>query len=197
MRSFHGPTVLLLVSLCCHRTVYAEPKLSGLLSRYGLCDASAAIAVDSDRFLVASDEDNVLRLYRHENSGPLQEFEMDRFLRPDLLSTEADIEGATTIDKRSFWITSHGRNKDGKLRTSRYRFWALDVQLKPDRVSLKPFGQPSDRLLGELLKEPRLAKYGLAAASVLAPKEPGALNIEGLAATPEKTPADRLSQSAV
>jgi len=32
--------------------------------RIGMCDASAAVALGNDRFIVADDEDNVLRVYR-------------------------------------------------------------------------------------------------------------------------------------
>lgn len=180
--------VLVLVALwSCSCAAQGGLRLTEVQTRYGLCDASAAVAIDADRFLVASDEDNVLRLFRRDEAdGPLEEFAMDAFLRPDPSSPEADIEGATAIGSRLYWITSHGRNKDGKYRASRYRFWAVDVERKPDRVELKPAGQPCEGLLAALCAAPQLAQYQLAAAAALAPKQRGALNIEGLAATPDK-----------
>jgi hypothetical protein len=45
-------------------------------------------------------------------------------------------------------------------------------------------GKVFQGLLSALIDDPRYAKYGLAVASELAPKKEGALNIEGLAATP-------------
>jgi hypothetical protein len=51
---------------------------------------------------------------------------------------------------------------------------------------LKAFGQPYTNLLTDLIREPRLKRFKLHAASRLAPKLPGALNIEGLCATPDR-----------
>ena len=33
---------------------------------------------------------------------------------------EADIEGATRVQDRVYWITSHGANNDGEVRPSRH-----------------------------------------------------------------------------
>jgi hypothetical protein len=46
-------------------------------------------------------------------------------------------------------------------------------------------GKPYRSLLAELVREPRFKSLELAEASLLAPKTPGALNIEGLCATPD------------
>jgi hypothetical protein len=156
--------------------------------RIGMCDGSAAVALGNDRFIVADDEDNVLKVYRRgQGQEPLQAFDMNRFLQPEPAKPEADTEGAALIGNRIYWITSHGRNKDGAQRSSRYRFWATDWEARGDRVSLNLVGFAYTQLLQDLLAAPSLHKYGLSAAAQLAPKVQGALNIEGLAATPEGT----------
>ena len=38
----------------------------------GCCDASAAVPIDDDRFVVGDDETNVLRVYSREHGGPPQ-----------------------------------------------------------------------------------------------------------------------------
>ena len=83
----------------------------------GMCDASAAVAVGTDLFVVANDEDNVLRIYRSERGGgPVASFPLDDFLGVEPEHPEADIEGAARIGDRIYWITSHGRNKNAKKR---------------------------------------------------------------------------------
>ena len=39
------------------------------LQHKGICDASGAIALDEEHFVVANDEDNILRVYRSDTSG--------------------------------------------------------------------------------------------------------------------------------
>ena len=110
---------------------------------------------------------------------------MDDFLELTGKSPEADLEGAALIGNRAFWIGSHGRNKNGKERANRHRLFATDIAITNGEVTLKPVGQPCKRLLEDLIHDARFAEFHLAEASTLAPKEPGALNIEGLAATAE------------
>src|SRR5438874_5294174 len=81
----------------------------------GMADASGAVAVNSNLFLVADDEENKLRLYRSNQGGaPIKEFDLDAFLEVRGKTLEADLEGGARIGDRAFWIGSHGRNKDGK-----------------------------------------------------------------------------------
>jgi hypothetical protein len=149
----------------------------------GACDASGAVALGSDRFAVGDDEDNVLRLYDGKRGGaPLARVDLSAGLhlparkRPP----EADIEAATGLGDRAFWLTSHGRNSKGKREESRMRFFATSAPQGGEAPQL--VGRVSERLLEDLLAEPRLAPFGLAAAAELAPKEPGGLNIEGMTA---------------
>jgi len=153
---------------------------------FGLCDASAAVALDADYFAVADDEDNVIRAYhRRVGAMPVYSLDLSRFLRVDPKSPEADLEGAARIGPLVYWITSHGRNFKGKECPSRQRFFATTGAVSNGVVQLQPVGQPYTRLLQDLLADPRLRRFNLAAAAKLPPKTHGALNIEGLAATPE------------
>ncbi len=153
---------------------------------FGMCDASGAVAVSSNLFVVASDEDNVLRLYRADQSGgPVKEFDCNGFLELQGKSLEADLEGAARIGNRAFWIGSHGRNINGKERLNRHRLFATDIRVSDGDVTLTPVGKPCKRLLEDLLGDSRFAQFHFEEAARHAPKEPGALNIEGLSATAE------------
>jgi uncharacterized protein DUF3616 len=164
----------------------AQSTVTDIQLRIGMCDASAAVALGTDRFIVANDEDQVLRVFRRgPGREPLQGFDMTGFLFPDQSKPETDIEGATSIGNRIYWITSHGRNKNGEYRGSRYRFWATDWEAKGDRIALNLVGDAYTRLLDDMLAHPGLARFDLQSASQRAPKSIGGLNIEALAATPD------------
>jgi hypothetical protein len=151
----------------------------------GMCDASAAVPLAADMFVVANDEDNVLRVYRRGEPNAAQTFPLDPFLKPDIEEPEADLEGATRIDDHIYWITSHGQNKNGKDRSSRHRLFANTMAVQDGKVILTPIGTPYTDLRRDLIEAPQLEKYNLAAAAELAPEETGGFNIEGLAATPD------------
>ncbi len=153
---------------------------------FGMCDASAAVALNESFFAVANDEDNVIRLFRlGERSLPLARFDLSAFLRVDPEEPETDLEGAAWLGDRIFWITSHGRNKNAKFRSSRHRFFATKVEGTGSQCRLVPEPQPYSALLQDMLRDSRLRPFNLAAAARKAPKDPGALNIEGLCATPD------------
>ena len=161
-------------------------SLSSPITYYGMCDASAAVALGTNLFVVANDEDNALRVYRRQPGGlPAATFDLSSFLRVDRKSPETDLEGAARIGDRIYWISSHGQNAKGKTSPSRHRFFATTVRLSGDIPSLQPVGRPYVSLLRDLQTDPRLVSFRLAAAGRLAPKAPGGLNIEGLTATPE------------
>ncbi|ATB48197.1 DUF3616 domain-containing protein [Corallococcus macrosporus] len=151
----------------------------------GMCDASGAVALGGNLFVVGDDEDNILRVYDARRGGPPVR-SVD--LSPDLQlpaakkkAPETDIEAATGLGSLSFWLTSHGRNSSGKKAPSRLRFFATeDAEAGPRLV-----GRPYTRLLDDLLAAPRLARFGLEAAETKAPKAPGGLNIEGMTAMPD------------
>ncbi|MDX1952660.1 MAG: DUF6531 domain-containing protein, partial [Verrucomicrobiota bacterium] len=93
-------------------------------------DASAAISLDSSYMLVGDDETHSVRLYSRTNSGlALKEFNFKAFfnatnLDQDGFPKELDIEAATKVPNRIYWITSHGNSGDGSIVPNRNRLFA-------------------------------------------------------------------------
>ena len=151
-----------------------------------MCDASAAVALNNDLFAVANDEDNSLRIYHASKAGPpVSNQESSALLRVDRKRPETDLEGATWLGDNIYWISSHGRNKDGEFRSSRHRFFATRVEQRDGRLQLQLVGRVYPSLLLDLLRDNRLRPFRLDQASRLPPKAIGGLNIEGLCATPQ------------
>lgn len=174
--------VLLLTALSGSSCSAATPAIT--ICR-GMCDASAVVPLNNELFVVADDEDNILRVYsRTQGGAPLQTLDLSSFLRVDPKSPEADLEAAAPLGDRIYWISSHARNKNGKDRVSRKRFFATTLSVSNGAAVLQPVGLPCDRLLTDLLSEPRLKPFHLAAAATRAPKSKDALNLEALCATP-------------
>jgi hypothetical protein len=151
----------------------------------GMCDASAAVAVNQNLFVVANDEDNVFRVYRRDKPSKPQQIPYPDALKLDPDGGEADVEGVAQIGDLVFWIGSHGQNKNGKDRPNRHRVFATKFSVQNDTVEIKPEGMAYTNLRADLINQPDLKKYKLAAAAKLAPKQPGGFDIEGLAATPD------------
>jgi hypothetical protein len=150
----------------------------------GTCDASAAETLNETLVAVADDEDNSLRVYSLKFGGaPVVVRDLSSFLMVSPKSPEADLEGAARVEDRIYWISSHGRNAKGKDRPNRGQFFATRVTSIGGVMDLQPIGHAYHNLLADLLSEPKLAQFGLFHAAQLPPKSPGALNIEGLAAT--------------
>jgi hypothetical protein len=161
----------------------SAPLLSPPVTYFGMCDASAAVALGHDAFAVANDEDNFIRIYQRQPPAlPLSTFDVSAFLNLSRGALEADLEGAARIGDIIYWIASHGRNASGQVSPNRHRFFATEVT-HGERLSLRPIGQPYTRLLEDLSSDSRLREFALDQAAQLAPKQPGALNIEGLVAT--------------
>lgn len=152
---------------------------------HGMCDASAGVSLNEDLFVSADDESNALRIYSRAKGGmPVAQVPLDRFLQTDRKNPEGDIEAAAQVGDTIYWISSHGRNRKGHARQSRDRFFATKISEKNGQPSVEPEGRPYQLLLRDLVSAPQLKQFGLADASVRAPKDFGALNIEGLAAGP-------------
>ena len=162
---------------------------------YEIADASAAVALAPDLFVVADDETNKLRVYDVNNPGSaaIADAKIGDFLNIDPCHPETDIEGATWFNGRIFWITSHGRNRDGKYWYSRNQFFATTVTLEGNELNVAVDGNYTN-LIDDLIAYDSLYNLGLADAigvvdghvdtndiPALAPKEKG-LNIEGLCA---------------
>jgi len=164
-----------------------------ILTYYGASDASAAVSVSEDTFVVADDENNVLRFYKTNQAGlPVFSYDLTEFLDIEPEHPEADIEGATMVGDRIYWITSHGRNRDGKIRPNRYRFFATKLAVQNQDITIRPVGTPCKTFIHRLIKTPAVRDLGLDRATrfdainlkKLAPKKEG-LNIEGLCASPD------------
>ncbi|WP_426752305.1 DUF3616 domain-containing protein [Myxococcus sp. Y35] len=151
----------------------------------GMCDASGAVALGGNLFVVGDDEDNILRVYDARRGGPpVQSVDLSPDLelpRAKKKPPEADIEAATGLAGRSFWLTSHGRNSSGKKAPSRLRFFATEESEAGPRL----VGRPYTQLLDDMLADPQLARFALDGAEAKAPKAPGGLNIEGMTAMPD------------
>ncbi len=161
-------------------------QVSKSLVYTGMCDASAGVAISSNLFVAADDELNVLRVYPIDKPGSaVATLRLDAFLEVQSNSPEADIEGAARVGDVIYWISSHGRNKSGKERTNRERFFA--TRILPNAPYLQPIGRPYKLLEDDFIADPALKSFKLEHASMLAPKEKGALNIEGMAATADGT----------
>ena len=177
------------------RPAHKEPLEEVLIYR-GMSDASTAVAVSDGMFIAADDENNVLRVYKINGSGfPVFRCDLTEFLNIYPEHPEADIEGATMIGDTIYWISSHGRNKDGKMRPNRYRFFATSVKVENGKVAIRPVGIPCKTLIHSLVKTGPARRLGLGRATrfdtpnltkrerkSLAPKQYG-LNIEGLCAS--------------
>lgn len=148
---------------------------AGAQTRYeGLCDASAAVALDAWHFVVADDEHNKLSVYKRGEAKRVGQVDL-KFLKAD---KEADLEGAAQVGQRIYWIASHARNSSGEVRKDRYSFFATEIH----GTTVEPVGKPYTALLADLLATPGLAPLKLAEATRRAAEAEGGLNIEGLAA---------------
>lgn len=152
---------------------------AGAQTRYeGLCDASAAVALDARHFVVADDEHNRLTVYRRGEPKAVGQVELDAFLKTD---KEADLEAAAQVGHRIYWMGSHARNSTGKARADRQRFFATDIH----GATVVPAGSPYTGLLSDLLAAPSVAPLKLSTAAGRAAEADGGFNIEGLAAAPD------------
>jgi hypothetical protein len=165
--------------------VFAAVHLSEETVFARMCDASAGIALSPTIFVAADDESNQLRTYSRLKPGPpIHQLELGAFLQIGKGKPEIDAEGAAQVGDIVYWITSHGRNKDGEVRLSRQRFFATRIT-GGDQPRLEVTGRPYGNLLRDLVNDPQLAGFELEDASEKAPKKKNALNIEGLCARPD------------
>ncbi|UCF43580.1 MAG: DUF3616 domain-containing protein [Planctomycetota bacterium] len=195
MKVIGKTVVLLLICDVIGRCVIGTSSDEVFLYR-GTSDASAAVAVGDEMFVVADDENNVLRVYKvSQTSLPVFSCDLTQFLDIEMEHPEADIEGATMIGESIYWITSHGRNRDGKMRPNRYRFFATKVKVQDQNITISPVGTPCRTLIHSLIKTESMRRLQLERATRfdatnltekergnLAPKKNG-LNIETLCAS--------------
>jgi hypothetical protein len=177
-----GPALVCLLMCACPK----RPSQSAEVLFSGMCDASGAVPLAGGRFLVADDEDNVLRTYDSARPGaPVSQVDVSEFLGAKVKkkgAAETDLEAATRIGDRAYFITSHALSSAGKYKPERFRFFATSA---PAQGKPQPVGKPYEGLLADLLAEPQLARFDLARAAELPPKVPGGFNIEGMVARNE------------
>ncbi len=108
----------------------------------------------------------MLRVYDRAAAGaPLSVLDVATFLDlDDPAKPETDIEGAAQLGERMYWIGSHGRNKSGKVKKNRQRFFATTVDRAGTVVTLKPAGRPYKNLIADLS-----GRAGACASSALPP----------------------------
>jgi hypothetical protein len=136
-----------------------------------MSDASAAVALDERRIVVADDETNELRLYDAARGGPpLSSHDLTAFLEIGPGNPEADLEGGVRVGDRIYWVSSHESTKKGKYAPNRHRFFATTFRVTGEGVTVTGLGRPFRGLAGAIA-----AVLGLE----------GALSIEGLAASPD------------
>ncbi len=159
------------------------------VDRYeGICDGSAAVALGPDHFIVANDDEDILKIYRLHEAAAVGEVDVIDFLgnrQPNDEVEEADIEGAARIGDRVYWIASHGRDTDAVVQPTRRVFFATDIVPDGTVPTVKVAGTPYRGLLDDLRGEAKFAPLRLAAAidADVSPETKGGFNIEGLAAT--------------
>lgn len=184
------PALLAMLLIACGGAKPLQPDPTrivlapGDIEFVGMCDASGAVPLGTSRFAVADDEESVLRIYDIERGGPpISTLDVSAAILPPganaevAAADEADIEAATRVGDVAYWITSHGRRKNGTPSPARLRFFATSTPSgdEPMRVL-----GTTDRLLAAMIAEPKFAHLGLAKSASLAPTAPGGLNIEGL-----------------
>lgn len=180
-------SVFVAACLVCASCSSAAPVAGRRVVFEGTCDASGAVPIDARHFALADDEDNSLRIYDAERGGPpLWTYDLTpRLGLTGKKAEEIDLEGATHIGERAFWIGSHARKKSGKRAPSRLTFITTTIPRRDREIEV--VGGVHDTLLDELVADARLAPFDLAAAAERAPQDPGGLNIEGLTATSSGT----------
>ena len=166
-----------------------ESQLTGEVLFEGMCDASGAVALSATRLIAADDEDNVLRVYDADRGGaPLSSVDISEAVGVPLKGKrnprypEVDLEAATRLADHAYWLSSHGRNKKGKLKDERLKFFATTIAEHGDDIEVLG---TYDYLLDDLLSDARYDAFELDVAAELPPKAPGGLNIEGMTAAVE------------
>jgi hypothetical protein len=160
--------------------------------------------IDATHFLNGDDDDQKMRVYLRGVSGsPLETIDISDGID---LSTgdEADLEDAARVGDRIYVVSSHGRDKDGKLDRARYRFFAMDVAGTSPNITLTVRGY-SSLLLDQMLVAKNwvtpngaviaalttASNLGKSTDAALAPKAAGT-NVEGLAWAPTASRPNQL-----
>lgn len=155
----------------------------------GMCDASTAVALGKNTFIVANDEDNDLRIFDKNKPVELQRIKLSEVFKGKIYdgdNLEIDLEGATLLSDKIFWIGSHSVSKTGRARPSRHRLFAVRISgIGSGKFISKSVGRIYTELISDLEKDRRFDEFKLKEAKNIKPKDIGGLSIESLAATTE------------
>lgn len=152
-------------------------EVPGQMVRYkGVGNVTAAVALSKDMFIVASAEDNVLRIYKVTAPfAPITSFDLSRYLDVDPVSS-ITIAGAAKVRDRIYWISSHSRDESGKVRPERYRFFATTFTMRNGCVTIEPVGKSCKTLIHKLVNLRTVRTLGLNKATQFGEKERRKLN---------------------
>jgi len=148
-------------------------------------DASTTIALGDGYVLVGDDENNTLRLYRDDTSGPpLETWDFSSQMgNPE----EIDIEAAARSGNTIYWTGSMGNSKKGNLKPDRSILFTTHVSGSGSATELT-FGGYYRGLRGDLIAwdEAHGDRFGFAdgAAAGNIPKQIDGFNVEGLEFAP-------------
>jgi hypothetical protein len=166
------------------------PRLSGLAQYTGSADASGAVSLGTNFFVVGDDEDDTLRVYRRNGGGPsvatVNLAGWSELQVPGAKKKELDLEAAARLGDKIFWMGSHGNSKEGKIAPNRRQLFATTITETEGAFHITLAGKPYRRLVEDFIEAPQLREFklGEAAAKGHAPKDEGGFNLEGLCATP-------------
>jgi Protein of unknown function (DUF3616) len=155
----------------------------------GITNPSGAVALDNNLFIVADDEDNLLRIYdRNVADKPIQTVKLSTVFKgivADGEDLEIDLESAAEIKGTYFWIGSHSTSRTGEYREARHRLLAVNIKATKDKFTVSAAGEIYTSLIADLQDDSRFDGLHLGKAKKTQAKAVGGLSIEGLASTPD------------
>src|SRR5262245_24737821 len=171
----------------------AGVRVGPVISHDGACEPSGAVALPEgsfgQMFVMAEDEHNILRVYRAGESGkplvvPSGDLNKHLELNPDDEDDKADLEAATWLNHKVYWIGSQSRSKKGKLRKARWQFFSTTMQVNGPSVQILPSMSYHNLLAAFAALDPVLSKaiqLNVQERESLVPEKEG-FNIEGITA---------------
>jgi hypothetical protein len=147
-----------------------------VLAFTGLANASAAVALDRSRFVLADDEEQKLFLFNFDHPD-IEGVPIPLHADLGVGDQEPDLEGAAMIGDRIWWITSHNVSREDTA--ARRMLFFTDIDRAHGDPSFRVGGHIHRRLLDEFA-----AKPGIAKALGFGGKRWRTIDIEGLATTP-------------
>jgi len=147
----------------------------------GAADGSTAIDAGDGYMIVGDDEDNTLRLYKDDVSGPpVKEWSFEsRMGNP----AEIDIEASARAGDTIYWTGSMGNSKSGNLKPERSTLFTTQISGEGAAAELT-FGGYYTGLRQDLIEwdQANGNRFGFAAGSARGkvPKEIGGFNAEGM-----------------